>query len=235
MLIHHLKLSNHKKDIIDEVNEGRFNMNLSDHIIHLKSFIDKDLCKQVVDELDKIKGADKSSQYSDGLMNDEADSYFDPDIESLEIIKKKIFNDGIKEYAGRVRAFNWAYYNHKRFRYSEMIVRRYHPDSELSYHHDDVIIEVFPQWFPKRQNIVTANIYFNDSTEYEGGDLQFAALDKAISPSVGDVVLFPSNWMYYHKVTKVTSGNRYAGTLWFFYGSDKSIKKGRDHETLFGK
>ena len=43
MLIHHLKLSNHKKDIIDEVNEGRFNMNLSDHIIHLKSFIDKDL------------------------------------------------------------------------------------------------------------------------------------------------------------------------------------------------
>ena len=106
MLIHHLKLSNHKKDIIDEVNEGRFNMNLSDHIIHLKSFIDKDLCKQVVDELDKIKGADKSSQYSDGLMNDEADSYFDPDIESLEIIKKKIFNDGIKEYAERVRAFN---------------------------------------------------------------------------------------------------------------------------------
>ena len=150
MLIHHLKLSNHKQEIIDEVNDGKFSMNLSDHIIHLKSFIDKDLCKQVVDDLNKIKGADKSSQYTDGLMNDEADSYFDPTLESLETVKKKIFDDGIKEYAKRVRAFNWSYYEHKRFRYSEMIVRRYHPDSELSYHHDDVILEVFPQWFPKK-------------------------------------------------------------------------------------
>ena len=92
MLIHHLKLSNHKQEIIDEVNDGKFSMNLSDHIIHLKSFIDKDLCKQVVDDLNKIKGADKSSQYTDGLMNDEADSYFDPTLESLETVKKKIFD-----------------------------------------------------------------------------------------------------------------------------------------------
>ena len=164
--------------------------------------------------MDSINNADKSSQYSDGLMNDEADSYFDPDIESLEIIKKKIFDDGVKEYAEKVRSFNWSYYNHKRFRYSEMMVRRYHSDSELNYHHDDIIIEIFPHWFPKRQNIITANIYFNDSTEYEGGDLQFASSNKLIKPSVGDVVLFPSNWMFYHKVTKITSGTRYAGTLW---------------------
>ena len=109
-MTNHLKLSNHRQEIIDEVNAGKFSMNLSDHIIHLKSFIDKDLCKQVVNELDKIEGIDKSSQYSDGLMNDEADSYFDVDLESLEIIKKKIFDDGIKEYAERVRAFNWAYF-----------------------------------------------------------------------------------------------------------------------------
>ena len=71
-----------------------------------------------------------------------------------------------------------------------MMVRRYHSDSELNYHHDDIIIEIFPHWFPKRQNIITANIYFNDSTEYEGGDLQFASSNKLIRPSVGDVVLF---------------------------------------------
>ena len=106
-----------------------------------------------------------------------------------------------------------------------MIVRRYHQNSELSYHHDDIILEVFPQWFPRRQNILTANIYFNDTSEYEGGDLYFPSIDKSFKPSVGDVVLFPSNWMFYHKVTKITSGNRYAGTLWFFYGSDRDYEK----------
>ena len=234
-MVNHLKLTNNKKNIINEVDDGKFNLDFSDHILHLKSFIDKDLCKQVVDELNSINNTDKSSQYSDGLMNDEADSYFDPDIESLEIIKKKIFDDGIKEYAEKVRAFNWSYYNNKRFRYSEMMVRRYHPDSELSYHHDDIIIEIFPHWFSRRQNIITANIYFNDSTDYEGGDLKFAASNKLISPSIGDVVLFPSNWMYYHKVTKITSGTRYAGTLWFFYGSDKKVGKRQSHQDKFAK
>lgn len=233
--LNHLKLSNHKQDIIDEVNAGKFSINMEDHVLHLKSFIDKDTCAEVIRELNNIKQADKSSQYSDGLLNDEADSFFDPHIDVLERIKKKVYDDAMKVYAEKVRAFNWSYHEHKRFRYSEMIVRKYHPNSELSFHHDDIIIEVFPHWFPKRQNILTCNVYFNDATEYEGGDLQFASLDKTISPSVGDVVLFPSNWMFYHKVSRVTSGNRYAGTTWYYYGSDKPIRKGVHHETLFAK
>ena len=234
-MLNHLKLTNYKKDIIDEVNDGKFSLNMSDHILHLKSFIDKDLCNQVVDELNKIKDVDKSSQYTDGLMNDEADSFFDPHIDALEIIKKKVYDDAMKVYAEKVRSFNWSYYNHKRFRYSEMIVRKYHPNSELNYHHDDIIIEIYPHWFPKRQNIITCNVYFNDTTEYEVGNLQFASLDKTIRPSIGDVILFPSNWMFYHRVTKITSGKRYAGTIWYYYGSDKPIRKGRDHEKLFSK
>lgn len=235
MKLNYLKVAQNKQTILDEVDEGKFKIDLSDYIIHLKSFIDKNTCKNIAEELRNLKGADKSSQYSDGLGNDEADSFFDPQLESLEKVKESIFKDAIQEYANRVRAFNWAYHEHKRFRYSEMIVRRYHPNSELSYHHDDIILEVFPQWFPRRQNILTANIYFNDTSEYEGGDLHFPCVDKSFKPSVGDVVLFPSNWMFYHKVTKITSGHRYAGTLWFFYGSDRDIKKRSDHDKYFAK
>lgn len=231
----YLRISQDKEKIIDEVDLGKFKINLSDHIIHLKSFIDVDSCQEVVNELKELKNIEKSSQYTDGLSNDKADSFFDPQLESLEIIKKKIFDEAVKEYADRVRSFNWSYFNHKRFRYSEMIVRRYHEESEFNYHHDDIIIEMFPQWFPRRQNILTANIYFNDSTEYEGGDLYFPSVEKSFKPSVGDVILFPSNWMFFHKVNKITSGNRYAGTLWFFYGSDKRMKKHSDHDKYFSK
>ena len=142
MMLNYLKISQHKETILDEVAEGKFKIDVSDHIIHLKSFIDKDTCKKIVDELRDLKGADKSSQYSDGLGNDEADSFFDPQLESLKEVKESIFKDAIQEYANKVRAFNWAYHEHKRFRYSEMIVRRYHPNSELSYHHDDIINDI---------------------------------------------------------------------------------------------
>lgn len=230
-----LRITENKQEIIREVSEGKFNINLSNHIVHLKSFIDKQSCEKIVRELKELKNIEKSSQYTDGLTNDKADSFFNPEIDLLEDIKKNIYDDAIKQYAERVRSFNWAYYNNKRFRYSEMIVRRYHPESKFDYHHDDIIIEIFPQWFPRRQNILTANIYFNDSTEYEGGDLYFPSVEKSIKPSVGDVILFPSNWMFYHKVNEIESGQRYAGTLWFYYGSEKMMTKQKDHDKYFAK
>ena len=106
MMLNYLKIAQNKQTILDEVDEGRFKIDLSDHIIHLKSFIDKDVCKNIVEELRNLKGAEKSSQYTDGLGNDEADSFFDPRLESLERVKSEIFNRAIKDYADKVRAFN---------------------------------------------------------------------------------------------------------------------------------
>ena len=98
MMLNYLKISQHKETILDEVAEGKFKIDMSDHIIHLKSFIDKDTCKKIVDELKELKEADKSSQYTDGLGNDEADSFFDPQSESLESVKEHIFDQGIRQY-----------------------------------------------------------------------------------------------------------------------------------------
>ena len=65
--------------------------------------------------------------------------------------------------------------------------------------------------------------------------LYYPAFDKTYTPSTGDVIIFPSNWMFYHKVTEITSGNRYAGTVWYYYGSNKPIKKGASHVERFSK
>ena len=47
MMLNYLKISQHKETILDEVAEGKFKIDVSDHIIHLKSFIDKDTCKKI--------------------------------------------------------------------------------------------------------------------------------------------------------------------------------------------
>ena len=72
----------------------------------------------------------------------------------------------------------------------------------LRYHHDDIIGEIFPHWFLRRQNILTCNFYFSDAKDYEGGELQFAPADKHYHPSMGDIIIFPSNWMFIMKVQK---------------------------------
>ena len=229
-----LKISNNVSKIEDEVIYGEFNIKLQDYILYLPSFIDPDLCKDVVKNL-KDDGLDKSTPYTDGLLNDHTDSYFDPNISSIDRIKSRITKDALELYAGRVRGYNWSYHKSDKFFASEMIVRRYNNESEFSYHYDDIIEEIFPQWFVRRKNILTCNVYLNSDDEYTGGELHFASCDKTYSPKIGDVIISPSNWMFFHKVREITSGIRYSGTYWYYYGSDKKVGKGASHKQKFSK
>ena len=229
-----LKITDNVSRIEKEVRDGDFNLNLKDHILYLPSFINPDFCKDVVKNL-KSTGLDKSTPYTDGLLNDYTDSYFDPDISSIADIKDKVSKDALKLYADKVRGFNWAYHESDKLFASEMIVRRYNNKSEFNYHYDDIVGEIFPQWFVRRRNILTCNVYLNDDDEYEGGDLHFASCNLTLKPKIGDVVISPSNWMFFHKVTEVTSGVRYSGTYWYYYGSDKRVAKRASHDKNFLK
>ncbi len=229
-----LKITDNVSRIEKEVRDGDFNLNLKDHILYLPSFINPDLCKDVVKNL-KTTGLDKSTPYTDGLLNDYTDSYFDPDISSITDIKDKVSDDALKLYAEKVRGFNWAYHESDKLFASEMIVRRYNNKSEFNYHYDDIVGEIFPQWFVRRRNILTCNVYLNEEDEYEGGDLHFASCNLTLKPKIGDVVISPSNWMFFHKVTEVTSGVRYSGTYWYYYGSDKRVAKRASHDKNFLK
>jgi len=47
---------------------------------------------------------------------------------------------------------------------------------------------------------------------YEGGD--FKIIDKYLKFKTGDVLIFPSNFMYPHEVTSITKGTRYSFVTW---------------------
>ena len=48
--------------------------------------------------------------------------------------------------------------------------------------------------------------------DYEGGE--FVLIDEKIDLSKGDIIIFPSNFMYPHKVEPVTKGIRYSYISW---------------------
>ena len=223
-----LKLSDNNNNIENEVKQGQFGLSMSEHILHLPAFIDRNQCLSVMNSLDNLE-RDDSAPYTDGLLNDDADTYFDPNIKYIDNVRDRIFIDGLKEYASKIRSFNWSYYDTKSFHCSEVIIRRYNEGSEFKYHHDDIIGEIFPHWFLRRQNILTCNFYFSDAENYEGGDLVFTC-GKTFHPSMGDIIIFPSNWMFYHEVQKITKGKRYSGTVWLYYGSSKRMPNAKSKD-----
>ena len=61
---------------------------------------------------------------------------------------------------------------------------------------------------PKYNCTVSAVIYLNDN--YQGGELYFPRLDKLIyKPKIGDIAIFPSNYIYEHASLDIIEGTKY--------------------------
>ena len=55
---------------------------------------------------------------------------------------------------------------------------------------------------------ISAVIYIND--DYEGGELKFPRLDNLVyTPKVGEIAVFPSNYIYEHASLPMMSGTKY--------------------------
>lgn len=59
---------------------------------------------------------------------------------------------------------------------------------------------------------VSTVYYLND--DYEGGELCFPQFGIELKPKAGDMIVFPSAYVYSHSVKPVTSGNRFSIASW---------------------
>lgn len=61
---------------------------------------------------------------------------------------------------------------------------------------------------PAYNTTVSAVIYIND--DYEGGEIKFPRLDGyTLTPKIGDIAIFPSNYIYEHASLPMQSGTKY--------------------------
>jgi len=68
---------------------------------------------------------------------------------------------------------------------------------------------------PHIHRVITATCYFND--DYDGGEFVFVNFDFKIKPFSGQVLVFPSNYLFEHRVEKVTAGARYSMNRFYAY------------------
>ena len=86
---------------------------------------------------------------------------------------------------------------------------RYFPGQTMQ-NHCDHIHDIFDG---ERKGIPTLSIIGILNDDYEGGELIMFE-DKKIDTKKGDLLIFPSNFLYPHKVTPVTKGVRYSYVSW---------------------
>ena len=68
---------------------------------------------------------------------------------------------------------------------------------------------------------VSSVLYLND--DYEGGELWFPYMDVTFKPQKGDLVIFPSTFIYAHSSKPITSGVKYAAVTMYDY-NDRTHK-----------
>jgi hypothetical protein len=67
--------------------------------------------------------------------------------------------------------------------------------------------------FPGAARVLTCTLNLN--SDYDGGLFRFLSGEFDVSLGAGDAVVFPSNFMFPHEVTEITSGDRFSIVTWF--------------------
>lgn len=88
---------------------------------------------------------------------------------------------------------------------------KYDPGEHFSYHSDDGY---------HYKCTVSTVAFLND--DFEGGLLDFDKLGLSVRPKEGDVVVFPSTYIYTHASLPITSGVKYVAVTMFDYDNEYS-------------
>lgn len=126
-------------------------------------------------------------------------------IETKDLIMKEIWN-GLRKYVQELDMKGWfVSWNG----YSEVRFNRYRTDTQMKLHCD----HIHSMFDGNRKGIPTMTILGGLNNDYKGGELVFWE-DKVVELKAGEIMIFPSNFLYPHEVKLVTEGTRYSFVSW---------------------
>ena len=94
--------------------------------------------------------------------------------------------------------------------YSHVRFNKYAENKKMALHAD----HIHSMFDGKRKGIPILSVLGVLNNDYEGGE--FYLVDEKTELSKGDIIIFPSNFMYPHKVEPVTKGTRYSYISWIW-------------------
>jgi predicted 2-oxoglutarate/Fe(II)-dependent dioxygenase YbiX len=187
--------------------------NLTDYIKRYECFLKNDICEKTVLELNKIKNNlwhqhefhHNSSGKNVKLSGDqELYTLYSQNISTKEIITKEIWN-AIYNYITDLK-FSW-FDGWKGF--SEIRFNKYSKNTKMAQHCD----HIHSLFDGSRKGIPILSVLGILNDDYKGGE--FVMFEKEqIKLNKGDLLIFPSIFLYPHKVEPVKKGKRYSFISW---------------------
>ena len=183
--------------------------NVQDYVMNLRGWIPEDVCKQTIKELKKNK--EDFSQHS--FYNNLTDSFHSYDKElsigytqttTYPFLMQRTW-DALKSYTTEYGGKHWGTWAG----YSGIRFNRYDKNTQMKAHCD----HIHSMFDGQRKGIPICSILGQLNTNYTGGEFIMWE-DTEIKMEAGDVLVFPSNFMYPHEVKEVTKGTRYSWVSW---------------------
>lgn len=189
--------------------------NLSDYVKHYKSFINNDLCTKTITELNKLDNSSWNehhffdyikNEYVKKSENQELSTTISEKISTKEIIMKELWK-AIYDYIYNLQFhwfINWQGYTSIRF-------NKYIKNKKME-EHCDHIHDIFDG---KINGIPILSVLGILNDNYKGGEFVMFK-NKKIKLLKGDLLIFPSIFLYPHKVEPVKKGTRYSFISWVY-------------------
>jgi predicted 2-oxoglutarate/Fe(II)-dependent dioxygenase YbiX len=186
-----------------------YNSQLKDYVKTYQGFYDSGFCKQVVANVENVKW--NTHQFYNVATNthhsyDHELSVSYENVPLKQDLDKKIW-DVIARYIVQDMAYmkdwfsGWSGYSLSRF-------NRYDPATQMKLHCD----HIHTLFDGNKSGVPILTILGSLNEGYEGGELILCG--EKIDLREGDVIVFPSNFLYPHEVKPVKSGVRYSFVSW---------------------
>ena len=186
---------------------------IENYIIAAKNLIPKELCKELIDECNNRQWRKhRWNNYSTGKSYSETIKELDVMDSTEEQFDKIVpfLSQALGEYQkvcswdGEETGAQWI------SRFTSVRFNKYEVGT-LMRRHIDHIHSIFDG---ESKGIPIVSIVGSLNEDYEGS--KFICRKKEIKLETGDLLMFPSNFMYPHGVTECTKGTRYSFVGWAF-------------------
>mgnify|MGYP003116653202 FL=1 len=185
---------------------------LQDTIFIVRKIIPDNLCDFVVQDIEK-RDWKPHTWYSATNDSYGSEETMELDVQGTSPELQQLLTPIIIQ-AGRAYNQNFAFLNSEKTqqimnKFTTLRFNRYAPGQIMRQHHDH-IHSIFDG---KEKGIPVLSFILNFNDDYEGAKLFFWD-DYELDLGKGDIVMWPSNFLYPHGVTEATKGKRYSAVTW---------------------
>ena len=187
-------------------------MNTQHELMHYaklyRGVVSDEICDQTVKEMDTLEFQEHNFYNPVTKTNAPRSGSKELAMSFGNTSTKKTLNNLVDDTAYRyVQDLNMPWFD-KYQGYSHVRFNKYAENKKMALHCD----HIQSMFDGERKGIPILSILGILNDDYEGGE--FYLIDEKTDLSKGDIIIFPSNFMYPHKVEPVTKGTRYSYISW---------------------